>query len=77
MKHFILTNEQVEDMNLWIKEHNNSKCKINKQKEKYKKKGIFPCGGIGQYSLKIVLTNVAEIAFIKCECGKEKYLGEV
>lgn len=75
---FTLDPLQVKQMNDWIEKHNKSrKCSINKLRREHKKKGIFPCGGHCQYSLEITFASMANLASIKCECGKEKYLGEV
>ena len=65
-------------MNDFIDKHDKSrKCPINKRIKEHRKKGIFPCGGHCQYSLEITFSSFANLASIKCECGEEKYLGEV
>lgn len=75
---FTLDPLQVKQMNDWIEKHNKSrKCPINKRIKEHRKKGIFPCGGHCQYSLEITFSSMANLASIKCECGEEKYLGEV
>lgn len=75
---FTLDPLQVKQMNDWIEKHNKSrKCPINKRIREHRKKGIFPCGGHCQYSLEITFASMANLASIKCECGEEKYLGEV
>ena len=75
---FTLTTEQVIEMDTWITEHNSlKKCKINRERRKNKKKGIYPCGGYGQYSVEITFTTIANIAYVKCACGQVHYLGEV
>ena len=77
-KTFTLDDEQVAQMDIWIEKHNkNRNCSINKLRKEYKKKGIFPCGGMCQYSLEITFTSFADLASIKCQCGAEEYLGEV
>ena len=75
---FTLDPLQVKQMNDFIDKHDRSrKCPINKKIREHKKKGIFPCGGHCQYSLEITFSSIANLASIKCECGEEKYLGEV
>ena len=75
---FTLDPLQVKQMNDWIEKHNKSrKCFVNKRIRDHRKKGIFPCGGDCQYSLEIIFSSIANLASIKCECGEEKYLGEV
>lgn len=75
---FTLDPLQVKQMNAWIEKHNKSrKCLINKRRKEWSKKGISPCGGACQYSLEITFASMANLASIKCECGEEKYLGEV
>ena len=75
---FTLDPLQVKQMNDFIDKHNKSrKCPINKRIREHRKKGIFPCGGHCQYSLEITFSSIGDLASIKCECGEEKYLGEV
>lgn len=75
---FTLDPLQVKQMNDFIDKHNKSrKCPTNKKIREHRKKGIFPCGGHCQYSLEITFASFANLASIKCECGEEKYLGEV
>ena len=75
---FTLDPLQVKQMNDWIEKHNKSrKCPINKRRIEHRKKGIMLCGGECQYSLQITFATMANLASIKCECGEEKYLGEV
>ena len=75
---FTLDPLQVKQMNDFIDKHDKSrKCPINKRIKEHRKKGIFPCGGHCQYSLEITFSSFANLASIKCECGEEKYLGEV
>ena len=75
---FTLDSLQVKQMNDWIEKHNKSrKCSVNKRRREHRKKGIFPCGGHCQYSLEITFASMANLASIKCDCGEEKYLGEV
>ena len=75
---FTLNPLQVKQMDDFINKHNRSrKCSINKRRREHKKKGIMLCGGECQYSLEITFASFANLASIKCECGEEKYLGEV
>lgn len=75
---YTLSVEQVKQMNAFMEKHNKSrKCSVNKQRKANRKAGIYPCGGYCQYSINITLSSVADIASIKCSCGKEEYLGEV
>lgn len=80
MLSFTLTDEQEAKMNAFIEKHNKDrKCSVNKVRKQARKHNTFsaPCGGWGQYSLEITFTAIANLASIKCECGKEEYLGEV
>lgn len=80
MLSFTLTDEQEAKMNAFIEKHNKArKCPVNKVRKRSRKRDTFcaPCGGRGQYSLEITFTAIANLASIKCECGKEEYLGEV
>ena len=75
---FTLDPSQVKQMNAFIEKHNRSrKCPVNKRRREYRKKGIILCSGECQYSLEITFSSIANLASIKCECGEEKYLGEV
>ena len=70
---FEINDNQKAVMNKFIERHNRSrKCHINKQKKR-----ITACGGIAQYSIKITLSSIANVATIQCECGAKEYLGEV
>lgn len=80
MQTFILSDEQEEKMNKFISKHEKSwRCPINKQRRRNRKLHQFggPCGGDCQFSLEITFTSFSNLASIKCECGKEEFLGEV
>lgn len=80
MQTFTLSDEQEEKMNKFILKHEKSwKCPINNQRRRNRNRDLFcgSCGGDCQFSLVITFTSFANIASIKCECGKEEFLGEV
>ena len=78
MTNFTLTDEQEKEMRDWIKEHKKeTSCQCNQKREWLAEKGVVPCGGHGQFYIKIYRGTMADIAYIACECGKKHYLGEV
>lgn len=70
---FKINDNQKVIMEKFIEKHNRSrKCPVNKQRKR-----IAACGGIAQYSIKITLSSIVNVATIQCECGAKEYLGDV